>query len=132
MAPAAGAPAPAVDERRPFGVQRAVGYVTASAGLASLAGAAIFWGIAKTSWNNAIADGCTQIACGGQAGSERNRAQDALVATNVALVAGGVLVVGGATLVLTAPARAPDRGGVRAVALSPTLAPAGLAVGGAW
>jgi hypothetical protein len=133
LAPAAPAVA-AVQTPSHSGLQRFAGYVTVSFGLATLAGASIFWGIAKTSWNSAIADGCTKLACGGQAGSERNRAQDALVATNVALVAGGALLVGGAVLVLTAPGQPSDHARVdrRAVALSLTLAPAGLAVGGAF
>ena len=96
--------APPAPERRQASAGRALGYVLAAAGAATLAASGVLYLLAKSDRDKAINAGCTATNCTGQGLTYWNDAKDGVTYSRIAAIAGGALLVGGVTLVIVAPA----------------------------
>lgn len=93
-------PEPVVENRG--GTQRAIGYVTASAGLVGL-GISAGFGLNSLQKRDRSKDHCTGNLCDPEGVSLRDKAMRSGDMATVAAIAGGAALVGGIVLVLTAP-----------------------------
>jgi tetratricopeptide (TPR) repeat protein len=111
--------APPVDEASSR-AQRIIGYAFAGAGLVGLGVGGVLYLVAKSNFNKAVADGCSQdlSTCTGNGATEWQNAKDGVTHARVAAIIGGALIAGGLTFYITAP--------------SSPGAPAGVALSGRW